>query len=82
MKNFILKLLGYRKSTLADMDEKSLKDIFQEESPLVEMDTSSEKENSCDKCGFLLVVVQPHLWMDGMILCECENCKERCYRKP
>jgi len=82
MMNFIYKLFGYRKTTLADMDEKILEDIFQEETPLTEIDRTSEKESNCDKCGSKLIVVNPHLWMDGMILCECENCKERCYRKP
>lgn len=81
IKNFLYKLLGYRKTTLADMDEKKLEEISQEETPLVEIDKSSEKENNCDKCGSRLIVVNPHLWMEGMILCECENCKERCYRK-
>lgn len=82
MMKFIYKLFGYRKTTLADMDEKILKDIFQEETPLTEIDKSSEKENNCNKCGYKLIIVNPHLWMDEMILCECENCKERYYRKP
>lgn len=82
IKNFIYKLLGYRKTTLADMDEKKLEEIFQEETPLVEIDKSSEKENNCYKCGSRLIVVHPYKWMNEMILCECENCKERCYRKP
>ncbi len=82
IKNFIYKLFGYRKTTLADMDEKRLEEIFQEETSLTEIDKSSEKENNCDKCGFRLIVVHPYKWMGEMILCECENCKERCYRKP
>lgn len=71
-----------RKTTLADIDEKTLRDIFQKINPLTEINRSSEKENNCDKCGFRLIVVQPHKWMNEMVLCECENCKERFYRKP
>ncbi len=84
MMNFIYKLLGYRKTTLADMDKKKLEEVFKEglNMPLTEIDKSSEKENNCNKCDSKLIVVQPHIWMDGMILCECENCKERYYRKP
>ncbi len=84
MMKFIYKLLGYRKTTLADMDEKKLEEVFREglNMSLSEIDKYSEKENNCDKCGFRLIVVHPHKWMDSMILCECENCKERFYRKP
>lgn len=83
MIKFLKKTFGIkRKTTLADMDEKTLGDIFQEIAPLTKIDKSSEKENNCNKCGSRLIVVQPYIWMNNMVLCECENCKERCYRKP
>ena len=82
IKNFLYKLLGYRKATLAGRDEKKVEEISQEEIAFIEIEKSSEKQNNCDKCGSSLIVVHPYKWMNEMILCECENCKERCYRKP
>ena len=82
MKAYRLKLVVYIKTTRENIDKKTLKDIFQEETVLTEIDKTSEKENNCDKCGSRLIVVHPYKWMNEMILCECENCKERCYRKP
>jgi hypothetical protein len=80
--DYILKKLGIRRSTLADIDTMAVGQVFGEEEPLLQFEKVYEMVNHCDLCGGRLLIVIPLVQMEDKVLCECESCKERVYRKP
>lgn len=73
-----------RRATLKDRDEMTIAEVESLEKEnvvhLENIHNEMRKQDFCDKCSSKLIVVKPEVWMGNRILCECEKCKERCYR--
>jgi hypothetical protein len=57
--DYILKKLGIRRSTLADIDTMAVGQVFGEEEPLLQFEKVYEMVNHCDLCGGRLLIVIP-----------------------
>lgn len=73
-----------RERTLADFDNLTISDIdnlLQSRLPNIEAINQEVVSKTCKDCGGELIIVSPQIIMSNMILHECINCHNRCYKE-